>query len=90
MVKTFQQLDGNLSKQIFVHSSKARRLYVFVKIDIEKLEDDNVMPSKVEAVEHAHDAIFVGVFIIDAHQKTSLNLAIVSLLFLVLADLDSD
>ncbi len=77
-----------MSKQIFVHPSEARCLDVFVKIDIEKLENDNVVPSKVEAVQHTHDAIFVGVFIIDARQKTCLNLTIVSLLFLVLTDFD--
>ena len=48
------------------------------------------MSTEVEAIEHLHDAIFVGVLRIDAREELRFAASVVNVLLLVLADFDSN
>ena len=90
MEQPVEQLRSKLSQQVFVHPSESRLLDVLVQVHAEKFKHDDVVATKIEAVVHLDDAIFVRVFAKDTLQKFGLYAGIVCLLLLVFAYLDSD
>jgi len=83
-----KHLCCNLTQQNFVHSSETWLLDVPVQVKIEKLEDNNVVASEVEAVEHFDYSILVRIFAKNAFQKLGLDPSIVSLLLSVFTYFD--
>ena len=89
MEQSVEQLRCKLSEQVFVHPSEPRLLDVLVQIHAEKFKHDDVVATKIEAVIHLDDAIFVRVLAKDTLQKLGLYAGVVCLLLLVFAYLDS-
>ena len=84
-----EQLNGDLSQQVLVHSSEARLLDIFVQVDVKKLKHDDIVSSEVKAVIHLDNAILVRILTIDPLQKLRFDTRIISLLLFVLANFHS-
>jgi len=87
MQQCLKHLCCDLAQQNFVHSPKTRLFDVSVQVEVEKLENNNVVSSEIEAVEHFDDSILVRVFAKNSFQELGLNPSVISLLLSMFANL---